>query len=123
MTKNPSISSWTSLKKLVAGGVSLLAFPTLMACTMPGPVAPSTMPLGSDFVVLGSREAISSCGYTLLTIPLKNPRPLSTLIEEMQSSRGGDALIEVASDSSVFFYLFGVANCIEVRGKVVKISN
>ncbi len=91
-------------------------------CMAPGAIAPSTIPVGQNYVELSPREHVSSCGYTVLTIPIKNLTPLSTLIEDMVRSRGGDALIEVSSHSSVTFYLVGVANCIEVRGKIVKIT-
>jgi hypothetical protein len=67
-------------------------------------------------------ESSSSCGYTLLTIPIKNPKPVSTIIDEMVRSRGGDALMEVSSSSSITFYLLGVANCVEVHGKVIRIA-
>jgi hypothetical protein len=99
-----------------------LVLATVGGCTTPGAIAPSTIPLGEDWAPLSAREGISSCGYTFLTIPIKNPKPLSTLIDELTHTRGGNALIEVSSDSSVYFYLLGVANCLEVRGKIVKIA-
>ncbi|MBI4400975.1 MAG: hypothetical protein HY581_05030 [Nitrospirae bacterium] len=92
------------------------------ACTTPGAVAPSTMPVTGKYVELGAAEESSSCGYTILFIPVKNPKPVAMVIEEMIKGRGGDALIEVASSSSTTFYLFGVANCVQVRGKVVNFS-
>jgi hypothetical protein len=93
-----------------------------MGCAAPGAVAPSTLPVGEHYVELGKHEESSSCGYTILTIPVKNPAPLSEVIDEMVKSRGGDALIEVTSQSSQAFYLLGMANCIGVQGKVVKIG-
>ena len=94
----------------------------LAGCAAPGAVAPSTLPVGEQYVELGKREEASSCGYTILTIPLKNPAPLSEVIDEMVKARGGDALIEVTSQSSQAFYLLGMANCIGIQGKVVKIG-
>jgi hypothetical protein len=91
-------------------------------CAAPGAVAPATLPVGEHYVELGKREEGSSCGYTILTIPVKNPAPLSEVIEEMVKARGGDALIEVTSYSSQAFYLLGMANCLAVQGKVVKIG-
>lgn len=100
-----------------------LLLPTWMTgCAAPGAVASSTLPVGDQFVELGQHEEASSCGYTLLTIPLKNPTPLSEVIDEMVKTRGGDALIEVTSYSSQAFYLLGMSNCIAVQGKVVKIG-
>lgn len=110
---------WLRMVHVMMGGVVVF---TISACTTPGAITPSTIPVGEAVVQLTPREATSSCGYTILTIPIKNPKPLSGLIEEMIRSRGGDALIEVSSESSVFFYLLGVANCLEVRGKIVKTS-
>lgn len=89
------------------------------ACTIPGATAPSTVPLTSTYVELGPPEESSSCGYTLLIFPLKNPKPVSQVIDQLIKRRGGDALIEVTSSSSSTFYGIGVSNCVHVRGKVV----
>lgn len=105
---------------ILCGSLVLAAW--LTGCVTPGAIAPSTLPVGEQYVELGKREEASSCGYTILTIPMKNPAPLSEIIEEMVKARGGDALIEVTSYSSRVFYLIGVANCIGVQGKVVKIG-
>ena len=94
----------------------------MTACTTPGAVAPSTIPLGTNYVELGGKETSSSCGYTLLIIPIKFSQPVSDVIQEMISSRGGDALVEVSSQSWTTWYLLGWANCFEVTGKVVKVS-
>lgn len=91
-------------------------------CTTPGAVAPSTMPVTGTYVELGAAEESSSCGYTILFIPVKNPKPVATVIEEMIKERGGAALVEVSSSSSTTFYLFGVKNCVQVRGKIVNFS-
>ena len=93
-----------------------------VACTTPGAVAPSTMPLTGKYVELGPAEESSSCGYTFLFIPLGAPKPVSALIEDLIRSRGGDALIEVSSSSSSAFYLLGISQCLQVRGKVVKFT-
>lgn len=93
-----------------------------VACTTPGAVAPSTMPVTGKYVELGPAEESSSCGYTVFFIPLGAPKPVSVLIEELVRSRGGDALIEVSSSSSSAFYLLGMSNCLQVRGKVVKFT-
>ncbi len=93
-----------------------------VACTTPGAVAPSTMPMIGKYVELGPAEESSSCGYTILFIPLGAPKPVSALIEELIRSRGGDALIEVTSSSSSAFYLLGMSQCLQVRGKVVKFT-
>jgi len=92
------------------------------ACATPGAVAPSTMPVTGRVVELGPVEEASSCGYTLLFIPLGAPKPVSALIQDLVRSRGGDALIEVTSGSSSAFYLLGVSNCLYIKGKVVKFT-
>jgi hypothetical protein len=56
-------------------------------------------------------------------IPFGNSRPVSDVIAEMISSRGGDALVEVSSQSWTSWYLLGWANCFEITGKVVKVSH
>jgi len=89
------------------------------ACTRPGATAPSTVPLAGTYVELGPPEENSSCGYTLLVFPLKNPRPVSQVIDQLIKRRGGEALIEITSSSSSTFYGVGVSNCVHVRGKVV----
>lgn len=104
------------------GGLLAGAFAILTGCTTPGAVAPSNVPVGENFVELGDRQINSSCGYTVLSIPVKNPAPLPTLINELITDKGGDALIDVTSSSSWTFYLVGVANCLEVQGKVVRIN-
>jgi hypothetical protein len=102
---------WALLTSLMAG-----------CTTTPGAIAPATLPIhGLKYVPLGETEEASSCGYTLLTIPFKNPKPLATVIDEMIKGRAGEALIEVSSSSSTVFYLVGVANCLTVRGRVVNI--
>lgn len=92
------------------------------ACTTPGAVAPSTMPVTGRYVELGPAEESSSCGYTIFFIPLGAPKPVSVLIEQLVKSRGGDALIEVTSSSSSAFYLLWMSQCVQVRGKVVKFT-
>jgi len=93
-----------------------------VACTTPGAVAPSTMPVTGKYVELGPAEESSSCGYTILFLPLGAPKPVSALIEDLVRSRGGDALIEVSSGSSSAFYLLGMSHCLQVRGIVVKFT-
>jgi hypothetical protein len=105
------------------GGLLAGAFAILTGCTTtPGAVAPSNVPVGENFVELGGRQTNSSCGYTVLSIPVKNPAPLPTLIQELITDKGGDALIDVTSSSSWTFYLLGMANCLEVQGKVVRVN-
>ena len=103
-------------------GIATLVPLLATGCTTPGAVAPSTVPVLEGYVELSPREVSSSCGYTILTIPIKNPQPVSDLIDDMIRSRGGDALIEVSSSSSTTFYLVGVAHCVEIRGKIVRLS-
>jgi hypothetical protein len=105
--------------------LDLLVIMTLgTACsTVPGAVAPSTVPMAGKYVKLSEAETASSCGATLLTIPLWNPEPVADLIKDLVKSKGGDALIDVTSDSSFFLYLLGVSNCVEIRGKVVKLPH
>ena len=113
MTFQPSITG------LLATVFCLLLLMT--ACTTPGAIAPSTLPLGTNYVGIGGKETSSSCGYTLLVIPLGFSRPVSDVIDEMISSRGGDALVEVSSQSWTTWYLLGWANCFEITGKVVRV--
>jgi hypothetical protein len=111
---------WHLMRLLAAfvASLDLLA----VGCTIPGAVAPSTIPVLDTYVELSLREISSSCGYTILTIPVKNPQPISDMIEDMIRSRGGDALVEVSSSSSTTFYLLGVAHCVEIRGKIVRLA-
>lgn len=112
-TVQPSVS-WLSAPAL---GLLLTA-----GCTHPGAIAPSTIPLDTNYVEISGKETSSSCGYTLLILPLKFPSHVSEVIDEMISSRGGDALIEVSSQSWTTSYLIGQANCFEITGKIVKVS-
>lgn len=93
-----------------------------VACTTPGAVAPSTMPVTRNYVELGPAEESSSCGYTILFLPLGAPKPVSVLIQDLVRSRGGDALIGVSSGSSTAFYLLGMSHCLYVKGRVVKFT-
>ena len=93
------------------------------ACTTPGAIAPSTLPLGTNYVGIGGKETSWSCGYTLLVIPIGFSRPVSDVIDDMISSRGGDALVEVSSQSWTTWYLLGWANCFEITGQVVKVTH
>ena len=110
---------WARVGRLVAV-FALLA--SLAACTTPGAIAPSTMPIIGTYVELGPAEEATSCGYLLLFLPVKNPDPLSDLIDGMIKSRGGDALIEVTSSSSFISFLLFTQHCVEVRGKVVNFT-
>lgn len=92
------------------------------ACTYPGPVAPSTLPLTGKYVELGPPEVASSCGFSFLGFRFKNPQSVYDLIQEMVKSRGGDALINVDSNSYGYWYLLASSDCFEIRGTVVKIS-
>jgi hypothetical protein len=94
----------------------------LAGCTTPGAVAPSTKPISGNYVELGPAEEVDSCGYTVLFIPVKNPKPVADLLEDLIKNRGGDALVEVTSSSSTTFYLLGVANCVQIKGKVVSFT-
>ena len=94
-----------------------------MACTTtPGAVAPTSLPIPGRYVELSKLEEVSSCGYTLATVPLKNPKPVSDVVDELIKSRGGEALVDVTSNSTVMFYGIGVENCVKVKAKVINIA-
>ena len=93
------------------------------ACTRPGALTPSTIPVTNNYVKLGSPETASTCGYTVFTIPVKNPAPLAGLIDDLIKSKGGDALVDVTSQSTFSFYLLGWSHCMEVRGTVVRLPH
>lgn len=95
----------------------------LAACTTPGAVAPSTIPVPGKYVELGAAEEASSCGLMILVVPVKNPKPVADVIEDLIKSRGGDALIEVSSRSYFSSFLLFTTSCVEIRGKVVKFSH
>lgn len=100
---------------------ALVAFLSV-ACTTPGAIAPSTIPVPGKYVVLGGVEEASSCGFMLLVVPVKNPKPVADVIEDLVKGKGGDALIEVSSRSYFASFLVFTTSCVEVRGKVVKFS-
>lgn len=111
------------LRKRLVRAVGLgLALLLPVACTSPGAIAPSTIPVQSKYVALGGIETASSCGMMILVVPVKHPKPLAELIDELIKEKGGDALIQVSSQSSFFTALFYTQSCIEVRGKVVKFA-
>lgn len=92
------------------------------ACTTPGAVAPSTMPVTGKYVELGPFEESESCGYVFLFLPVGSPDHIADMIDALVKSRGGDALIEVTSSSSTAWFLLGGSNCVQVRGKIVKFT-
>lgn len=92
------------------------------ACTTPGAVAPSTMPVTGKYVELGPFEESESCGYVFLFLPVGSPDHIADMIDALVKSRGGDALIEVTSSSSTSWFLLGGSNCVQVRGKIVKFT-
>lgn len=124
MTQSPrKVTRGTAVQPSVSRLLAMaLGFLLTTACTTPGAIAPSTTPMDMNYVEIGGKETSSSCGYTLLIFPLGSPSPVSEVIDEMISSRGGDALIEVSSQSWTTWYLIGWANCFEITGKVVKVS-
>jgi hypothetical protein len=103
-------------------GVSLALALLSTACTIPGPVAPSTLPLSGKYVELGPHEEITECGYTVMGIRFGNPKPVYDAIQAMIKARGGDALIRVDSGSYYYNFLLFAADCYDIRGTVVKSS-
>jgi len=101
-----------------SAGICLL----LAGCTTPGAVAPSTMPITGKYVELGPFEESESCGYIFFVVPVGSPDHIADMIDALVKSRGGDALIDVTSSSSTSWFLLGGSNCVQVRGKVVKLS-
>jgi hypothetical protein len=92
------------------------------ACTTPGAIAPSTLPVTGKYVELGPFEALESCGYLFLFLPVGSPDHIADMIDTLVKSRGGDALIQVTSSSSTSWFLLGGSNCVHVKGKVVKFT-
>jgi len=114
-------SGRTSQRILIT--ISLLCLTlSAAACNTPGAIAPSTIPVSGKYVVLGGIEESTSCGAMILVIPVKQPKPLAALIDDLIKEKGGDALIEVSSSSSFGTGLVYTQSCITVRGKVVKFS-
>jgi len=110
------------MNKPIVMALAGLCLGLLTACTTPGAVAPSTMPVTGKYVELGPFEEVESCGYVFFVVPVGSPDHLSDMIDKLVRSRGGDALIEVTSNSSTSWFLLGGSNCVQVRGKVVKFS-
>lgn len=103
--------------------IGIYIFLSSMACTTtPGAIAPTNLPIPGRYVELSKLEKASSCGYTLFTVPLKNPKPVSAVIDELIKSRGGEALVDITSDSTVMVYGVGVENCVNVKAKVINIA-
>ena len=86
-------------------GVCLAAGLLMAACTVPGAVAPSTMPVTGKYVELGPFEESESCGYIFFIIPVGSPDHIADMIDALVKSRGGDALIDVTSSSSTSWFL------------------
>lgn len=108
---------------LLKQGLLALLTVVLSACsTTPGPSAASTIPLDSHYVVLNKMETFSSCGVSLLFFPITNPVSLSELIERSVALRGGNAIVQVSSQSRFGSFLIGAVNCIEVMGIVVRVG-
>lgn len=92
------------------------------ACTTPGAVAPSTMPVTGKYVELSKFEERESCGYIAFVLPIGSPDHISDMIDSLVKEYGGEALIDVTSSSSTSWFLLGGSNCVHVRGKVVKFT-
>lgn len=116
------VASPLSRRRVGLVALACLSIAWLAACTTPGAVAPSTMPVTGKYVELGPVDESESCGYLFLFLPIGSPDHLADMIEELVKSRGGDALIEVTSSSSTSWFLLGGSNCVTIRGKVVKFS-
>lgn len=93
---------------------------SLYGCTYPGAMATSTTPIPEKYVEIAEGQEASSCGYAFLMLPLGNPEPVADIIDEMLQANGGDALINVSSESTSTFFIFGSTNCVNIRGTVVK---
>lgn len=107
---------WTFMSWVIVT-ISLVSF---LGCTYPGGFAPSTIPVPERYVALGPEEEGSSCGYGILILPLTSPNSVPEIIDEMIKTKGGDALVNVSSESSSTFFLLGFANCVNIRGTVVR---
>ena len=92
------------------------------ACTTPGAIAPSTMPVTGKYVELSKFEERESCGYVAFVLPIGSPDHISDMIDSLVKEYGGEALIDVTSSSSTSWFLLGSSNCVQVRGKVVKFT-
>lgn len=113
-------AAWPQAVMLLMAGMVLCLL--LAGCTTPGAVAPSTMPITGKYVELGPYEESESCGYIFFVVPVGSPDHIADMIDVLVKSRGGDALIDVTSSSSTSWFLLGGSNCVQVRGKVVKLS-
>lgn len=123
MSTHPSYQGSETGRTWRTAAVAVALVLGLAACTPPGAIAPSTMPVfGKKLVELSGSEEATSCGNVLFLVPIGNPKPVAQLIDDMIKEKGGDALIEVTSSSSTFFALLYTRNCVSVRGKVVKFT-
>lgn len=100
-----------------AAAVAALAPLLLAGCCYPGAIASSNVPIAEQYVELdGGAEEFSSCGYSLLIIPISNPKPVATLMKEAIGSKGGDAMIQVSSRSTTSLF----TRCVYIKGKVIR---
>ena len=116
------IAAFAGPHSLLATCLLCTALLQQVGCSSPGGMAPSTVPLPTRYVSLSPSEGdeVSSCGVAILMLPLANPDPVSDVIQEIIDARGGDALVNVSSESSSTFFLIGKTNCLSVRGTVVR---
>ena len=110
----------TKFRQRLQGVILFFVLFSSFGCTYPGAKATSTIPILDNYVELGEEQESSSCGYAFLMLSLGNPTPMADIIDEMIKANGGDALINISSDSTATFFLLGSSNCVNIRGTVVK---
>lgn len=96
----------------------------LSACVIgrhPAGIASETVPVTSDYTVLGPVEA-SSCRTWLLGLPLGRMRSTQELIDESVKEKGADALVGVTVEytGEVFALPIVGAACLNVKGLAVR---
>jgi len=107
-----------------ASPLLLLLIPLLSSCIVgshPAGIASSTVPVSSNYAVLGPAEE-SSCSYLVLVLPFGSSDPVEQLIEKAVKTQGGDALVGATVElrSSTLFLPLARKDCTIVKGLVVK---
>lgn len=112
------------MKKLLLLFVTCIVLISISGCqTWTGGVAESTTPLeGRQYTVLGPSSGTDNTWY-IFGVPISTSCSTKAALDTAVRKLNGDAMINVTSDSKMYFYFIILRNTLTVQGDVIKFTD